>query len=120
MKNIRWEHFRGIFTEPQRGSEVIKARGSSSAGSAANAIVDSIIRLTTNTAADDTFSVSSVSKGDYQIDPDLIFSFPSRVVNNSFGIIQGLPINSFSQEKINCVLNELRQERDIVKSLKLI
>jgi malate dehydrogenase len=105
----------------QRGSAVIKARGSSSAASAANAVVDEVVRLTTNTAINDSFSVASVSKGDYQVEPGLVFSFPTRVDNGIISIVQGIDLShSFSQEKFKLVLDEVRQERDIVKSLGLI
>jgi malate dehydrogenase len=105
----------------QRGAAVIKARGSSSAASAANAVVDSVVRLSRNTAPNDWFSIASVSKGDYGVEAGLVFSFPTRVDDGVLSIVQGVDISHpLSQEKLKAVLDELRQEHDIVKSLKLI
>ena len=104
----------------KRGAAVIKARGSSSAASAANAVVGSIHHLTHDTKTDDTFSVAACSRGQYGVDEGLIFSFPSRVDNGKFNIVNGIQHNSFGQEKIRLTLNELRAERDEIKELGLI
>jgi malate dehydrogenase len=104
----------------KRGAAVIKARGASSAASAANAIIASVYHLTHDTRSGDYFSVASCSTGEYGIDENLIFSFPSYVHNSRLHIIQGLTHNAFAQEKLHATLNELRSERDEVKKLGLI
>ncbi len=109
-----------INTVQQRGAAIIKARGSSSAASAANAIVDNVYHLVTDTPAGESFSVCSHSNGEYGVDKGLIFSFPHRREAGKLKIIENLPMNAFSMEKFNATLNELRQERDTVKELGLL
>ncbi|MES2141333.1 MAG: malate dehydrogenase [Pseudomonadota bacterium] len=104
----------------KRGAAVIKARGASSAASAANAVVGSIYHLTHDTQQGDYFSVASCSTGKYGIDEGLIFSFPSRVEQGQFHVVAGIEHNSFSQEKIKLTLEELRAEREEIKKLGLI
>jgi len=104
----------------KRGAAVIKARGSSSAASAANAVVGSIYHLTHDTKKDDFFSVASCSTGQYGVDKGLIFSFPSRVEKDQFSIITDIQHNLFGQEKIKLSLKELRAEKDEIKEMGLI
>lgn len=104
----------------KRGAAVIKARGASSAASAANAVVGSIYHLTHDTKKDDFFSVAACSMGQYGVDKGLIFSFPSRVDNGQFSIVNSLQHNSFGQEKIKLTLNELRAEKEEIKKMGLI
>ncbi len=104
----------------KRGAAVIKARGASSAASAANAVVGSIYDLTHDTRKDDFFSVASCSTGQYGVDKGLIFSFPSRVENDQFSIVTDIQHNSFGQEKIKLSINELRAEKDEIKEMGLI
>lgn len=104
----------------KRGAAVIKARGASSAASAANAVVGSIYHLTHDTRKDDFFSVASCSTGQYGVDKGLIFSFPSRVENDQFSIVTDIQHNLFGQEKIKLSLNELRAEKDEIKEMGLI
>jgi len=104
----------------KRGAAVIKARGASSAASAANAVVGSIYHLTHDTKKDDFFSVAACSMGQYGVDKGLIFSFPSHIDNGQFGIVNGIQHNSFGQEKIKLTLNELRAEKDEIKKMGLI
>lgn len=104
----------------KRGAAVIKARGASSAASAANAIVGGIYHLTHDTEKDDFFSVASCSVGQYGVDEGLIFSFPSRVDNGQFNTVNAVQHNSFGQEKIKLTLKELCAERDEVKEMGLI
>lgn len=106
-----------ISTVQQRGAAVINARGSSSAASAANAIVDSVRSLTTPTAAGDWHSVALCSDGSYGVDEGLIASFPVRSDGQKREIVQGLEINDFSKGKIEATMNELREERELVKDL---
>lgn len=109
-----------IETVQKRGAAIIKARGASSAASAANAAIDGVYSLTHDTRPDECFSVCLASSGQYGIDKDLIFSFPCRTVNGKLQVIEGLKHNAFGEEKIALTLDELRQERDAVKGLGLI
>lgn len=104
----------------KRGAAVIKARGASSAASAANAVVDSIHHFTHDTKKDDFFSVASCSMGQYNVDEGLIFSFPSRVDNGQLSIINNIQHNSFGQEKIKLTLEELRSEKNEIKKMGLL
>lgn len=104
----------------QRGSAVIKARGASSAASAANAAIDGSYRILHDTAKGNTFSVGCYSNGEYGVDKGLIFSYPCVVENGMMRIVEGIELNAYGQEKFKAVLDELRQERDIVRSLGLI
>jgi malate dehydrogenase len=104
----------------QRGAEVIKARGSSSAASAANAAIESVYHLTHDTLANDYFSVASCSTGEYGVDENLIFSFPSRVAGGQFSVVKHIVHNAFGKERIKTTLQELRTERDAVIQLGLI
>jgi malate dehydrogenase len=109
-----------IETVQKRGAAIIKARGLSSAASAANAIVDGIFALTHDTKAGDTFSMCLASNGEYGVDKGLIFSFPCTTTGGKLKIVEGLKLNDFGMEKFNLTLNELRSERDTVKELGLI
>lgn len=109
-----------IKTVQQRGAAIIKARGLSSAASAANACVDGVYNLTHDTKPGETFSMCLASNGQYGVDEGLIFSFPCRVEGGKLKVVEGLQLNSFSKEKFNATLEELRQEKDTVKSLGLI
>ncbi|KTD38527.1 malate dehydrogenase [Legionella moravica] len=104
----------------QRGAAVIKARGSSSAASAANGVVVGVNHLVTDTPAGESFSVSRRSQGEYGVDEGLIFSVPCRREKGELIVIDNLQLNDYGQEKFNITLNELRQERDTVKSLGLL
>ncbi|MFP5490710.1 MAG: malate dehydrogenase [Bacteriovoracia bacterium] len=116
------EWLKGDFlkTVQQRGAAIIKARGASSAASAANAVVDGIRRLTTETPAGNSFSMCLSSNGEYGVDKGLIFSYPCRVEGGKLKVIEGIKHNEFGQEKFKATLEELRSERDSVKSMNLI
>jgi malate dehydrogenase len=109
-----------VSTVQQRGAAVIKARGSSSAASAANAIITGVNHLVNDTPAGESFSMCRHSNGEYGVDKDLIFSFPCRREQGELKVVDGLTLNDYGQEKFNLTLNELRQERDTVKSLGLL
>jgi len=96
---------------------VIKARGLSSAGSAANAVVDAIRSLTTDTPANDWHSVAVCSDGSYGVEQGLISSFPVRVPGGKWEIVQRLPINDFSRAKIDASVAELKEEKSLVSEL---
>src|SRR5215467_10076978 len=85
----------------QRGAAVIKARGLSSAGSAANAVVDTVFSLLNDTPDTDWHSVALCSDGSYGVEKGLICSFPVRVRDGKWEILQGLRINDFSRAKID-------------------
>jgi malate dehydrogenase len=118
--DLQWLQNDFIQTIQQRGASVIKTRGASSAASAANAAISSIRSLTFDTAENDSFSIARCSQGEYGIDEGLIFSFPCKTVNGQLQVIEGLPLNPFSEEKLMLTLEELRSERDVVKELGFI
>src|SRR5437588_5386518 len=101
----------------QRGAAIIKARGLSSAASAANAVIDTVRFLTNDTPKDDWHSVAICSDGSYGVDKDLISSFPVRVRAGKWEIVQKLPINDFSSEKIDKSVAELKEEKSMVSEL---
>jgi malate dehydrogenase len=109
-----------ISTVQQRGAAVIKARGASSAASAANAAIDTVYNLTHDTPSDTVFSVAKCSTGEYGVDAGLIFSYPCRVTNGEFEVITDVELNEFSQQKFAVTLDELRKERDAVQAMGLI
>ena len=100
-----------------RGAAIIKARGASSAASAANGIVDSVHALTTPTAVGDTFSMCLCSDGSYGTPEGLIISFPCRTDGKTIEIVQDVELNEFSRKKFNASVLELAQEREAVKEL---
>src|SRR6266513_3975748 len=106
-----------IASVQQRGAAVIKARGLSSAGSAANAVVDTVVSLTADTPTNDWHSVAVCSDGSYDVEKGLISSFPVRVRAGKWEIEQGLPINDFSRAKIDASVAELKEEKSLVSEL---
>jgi len=107
-----------IPTVQQRGAAIIKARGLSSAASAANAAVDSVVSLCNPTPAGDWNSVAVCSDGSYGTEEGLITSFPITADGNGgWEIVQGVPVNDFSRDKIDATVAELAGERDMVSDL---
>lgn len=104
----------------QRGAAVIKARGASSAASAANAALTGVYNLVHETPAGDSYSMARCSKGEYGIDEGLIFSVPCRTEQGQLKVVQGFNHNEFGKIKLQATLDELRAERDAVKELGLI
>ena len=115
-----WLESTFIPTVQNRGAEVIKQRGASSAASAANAAIVGVYNLTHDTPAGEYYSVGRSSHGEYGVDPGLVFSFPSRTENGVSRIVEGLAHDDFGRTKIEATLEELRKERDAVKELGLI
>ena len=113
----KWLKEEFIATVQQRGAAVIKARGLSSAASAANAIVDTVRFLNHDTPHDDWHSVAVCSDGSYDVDRDLISSFPVRRRGGKWEIVQKLPINNFSRAKIDKSVAELNEEKSLVTEL---
>jgi malate dehydrogenase len=109
-----------ISTVQQRGAAIIKARGLSSAASAANAACDTVRSLSLGTPAGDWTSVAVCSDGSYGVEKDIISSFPIRTDGTKWEIVQGVPVDDFSQGKINATVAELVDERAAVKELGLI
>jgi malate dehydrogenase len=110
---------KGPFIEgvQKRGAAVIKARGASSAASAAHAVIDTVKSIITPTAAGDCFSAAVCSDGSYGVDPGLIFGYPLNTDGQHWKIPQGISHNEFAQQKIQATLAELRTERDAIKDL---
>lgn len=119
IDDMRWLQTTFLAKVQQRGSEVIKARGASSAASAANAILHTIYSVTHDTPDGDFFSLCVSSDGQYGVDPGLIFSYPCRVKNGTLSIVTGLEHNDFSKDKLKATLTELISERDTVQKLGL-
>jgi malate dehydrogenase len=101
----------------QRGTAIIKARGASSAASAANAVVDSVRTIVEPTARGDWHSLCLCSDGSYGVEPGLISSFPVRNIGQRLEIVQGVPLNEFSRARINATVNELKEEKAMVSEL---
>jgi malate dehydrogenase len=106
-----------ISSVQQRGAAVIKARGASSAASAANAVVDSVRSMVESTPMRDWHSVCLCSDGSYGIEKGLVCSFPVRSDGQELEVVQGLPINEFSRAKIDASVNELKEEKALVSEL---
>lgn len=112
-----WFEQQFIPTIQDRGAAIIKARGQSSAGSAANAALDQMRTWVQGTEEGDWVSMGVRSDGSYGIKKGLVYSFPVTVEDGQFNIVQGLPINKFSAEKMKISENELKAEREAVKHL---
>lgn len=107
-----------ISTVQQRGAAIIKARGLSSAASAANAVVDTVRSLVTPTKEGDWYSVAVFSEGQYEVEPGIITSFPIRTnQDGSWEVAKWVPVGDFSRTKITATVNELIEEREMVKEL---
>ncbi|WP_250460866.1 malate dehydrogenase [Microbulbifer litoralis] len=106
-----------IPTVQQRGAAIIKARGASSAASAANAAIDHMRDWALGTAEGDWTSMGIYSDGSYGIQEGLIYSFPCTCKNGDWEIVQGVDINDFSREKMTATEQELAEERDAVAHL---
>ena len=113
----KWLKETFISTVQQRGAAIIKARGLSSAASAANAGIDTVVSLTTDTAKDDLRSVALCSTGEYGVEKGLISSFPVRVENGKLKVVTGVPINDYSRQKIDASVAELKEEKSLVSEL---
>jgi malate dehydrogenase len=117
IKDETWLKAEFINSVQQRGAAIIKARGLSSAGSAANAIVDSVRSIIEPTPAGDWHSLCLCSDGSYGVEKGLISSFPVRSNGQGLEIIQGLPLNEFSRAKIDATISELKEEKSMVSEL---
>ncbi len=112
-----WYEKEFIPTVQQRGAAIIAARGASSAASAANAAICHMRDWALGTPDGDWVSMAVYSDGSYGIEEGLIYSFPCVCKDGSWQIVQGLDIDSFSRLKMDATAQELKEERDAVKSL---
>ncbi len=106
-----------IPTVQQRGAAIIKARGASSAASAASAAIDHIRTWVLGSATNDWVSMGVQSDGSYGIPEGLIYSYPVTCSGGQYHIVQGLEINEFSRNRLELTRAELAEERDGVKDL---
>jgi len=113
-----WLEGEFIKTVQQRGAAIIKARGLSSALSAANALVDHVRDLSTPTAAGETHSVAAVSDGSYDVPAGIISSFPVTVdASGAHRIVPGIELSDFAREKVAASVAELEHERSVIAEL---
>ena len=112
-----WYESDFIPTVQQRGAAIIKARGASSAASAANAAIGHMRSWALGTEGDDWVSMGVYSDGSYGIAKGLIYSFPCRCANGDWSIVQGAEVGEFSQAKMTATEQELAEERDAVQHL---
>ena len=101
----------------QRGAAIIKARGASSAASAASAAIDHMRSWAYGTAEGDWVSMAVPADGSYGIEPGIIYSFPCVCEDGDYRIVQGLDIDEFSRERMDATEAELREEREAVENL---
>jgi malate dehydrogenase len=104
----------------KRGAEIIEARGSSSAASAANAAIDHVHDWVLGTAAGDWVSMGVPSDGTYGIEEGVICGQPCQCADGEYSVVEGLEITDFSRERIDASVAELRSERDSVAELGLV
>ena len=117
IKHNEWLEKDFINTVQQRGAAIIKARGASSAASAANAAIDTVRSLVNPTPAGDWNSVAVCTDGSYGIEKGLIFSYPIRSSGKSWEIVQGVMLNEFSRGRITITEDELKEEKALVADL---
>ncbi len=117
ISDENWLKTTFLETVGKRGAAIIKARGASSAASAANAVIDTVKALTFPTQGDHWFSVAVNSKGEYGIEKGLMFSYPIRYDGKSWTVVEGLTVDPFSCEKIQLTERELKEEKAAVESL---
>jgi malate dehydrogenase len=112
-----WYRETFIPTVQQRGAAIIKARGASSAASAASAAIDHMRDWALGTSDGDWVSMAVPSDGSYGIAPGVVFSYPCVCKGGDYQIVQGLPVDDWSREKLAATEKELREERAAVESL---
>jgi malate dehydrogenase len=112
-----WYRDEFIPTVQQRGAAIIKARGASSAASAASAAIDHVHDWALGTQGDDWVSMAVASDGSYGIPEGIVYSYPVRCSGGNYTIVQGLAIDDFGRAKMAATDAELREERAGVKDL---
>jgi len=106
-----------IPTVQQRGAAIIKARGASSAASAASAAIDHMHDWALGTPDNDWVSMAIPADGSYGIEEGIVYSYPVRCSGGEYEIVQGLDVNEFSRERMEATETELREERAAIESL---
>jgi malate dehydrogenase len=101
----------------QRGAAIIKARGASSAASAASAAIDHVHDWAMGTDGDDWVSMAVPADGSYGIEPGVVYSFPVRCSDGRYEIVKDLEINAFSRKRMDATAAELREERAAIAEL---
>lgn len=117
IKDEAWLKGEFISSVQQRGAAIIKARGASSAASAANAVVDTVRSIVEPTSSGDWHSVCLCSDGSYGVEAGLISSFPIRSSGGKLEVVKQVPINEFSRSRIDSTVNELKEEKSMVSDL---
>ena len=117
LVDAAWYKDTFIPTVQQRGAAIIKARGASSAASAASAAIDHMRTWALGTAEGDWASMGIPSDGSYGIAPGVIYGYPVTVKDGKYSIVQGLEINEFSRARMDATDKELREERAGVEHL---
>ena len=117
IKDEAWLKGDFITTVQKRGAAVIEARGLSSAASAANAAIDSVVSIRTATPPGDWHSLAVVSHGEYGTPEGLQFGFPVASDGKGWKVVEGLEHDEDAQKRIKATTEELQQERDLVKAL---
>ncbi len=112
-----WYREEFIPTVQQRGAAIIKARGASSAASAASAAIDHVRDWALGTPGDDWVSMAVSSDGSYGIKEGIVYSYPVRCVRGDYQIVQGLSVDDFGRAKMLATETELREERAGVENL---
>jgi malate dehydrogenase len=112
-----WYEKEFIPTVQQRGAAVIKARGSSSAASAANAAIDHMRSWALGTSEGDWVSMGVPADGSYGIQPGVIYGYPVTCKDGKYSIVQGLEIGDFSRARMDATDKELREERSAIGNL---
>ena len=101
----------------KRGAEIIEARGSSSAASAANAAIEHVRDWVNGTEDGDWVSMAVYSEGHYGVEEGIIFSYPVSCSNGEYKIIEGLDLNDFSRKKLKETEIELIEEKEAVENI---
>ncbi len=101
----------------QRGAAIIKARGASSAASAASAAIDHMHDWALGTPDDDWVSMAVPADGSYGIEPGIVYSYPVRCSGGGYEIVQDLDVSPFSRERMDATEVELREERAAIEDL---
>ncbi|MEO5595629.1 MAG: malate dehydrogenase, partial [Lysobacteraceae bacterium] len=117
LVNQSWYEKDFIPTVQQRGAAIIKARGASSAASAASAAIDHMRSWSLGTGEGDWVSMGVPSDGSYGIEPGVIYGYPCVCSNGEYEIVQGLSVNDFSRARMDATEKELREERAGVQHL---
>jgi malate dehydrogenase len=101
----------------KRGAAVIEARGASSAASAANAVIDSVVAIRTPPGGEGWTSLAVVSAGQYGVPEGLVFGYPVLTKGSTWQVVEGLEHDGFAREKLRLTTEELQAERREVADL---